>query len=422
MHYGDALSSSFQSILSHKLRSFLTLLGIIIGVMAVVTMFSSVYAIQALIQKNMEGLGWNYSLIITPTTVRQERQTNRFMQFRRTPQSIANLNYGDYLAIRDNIQYRSIYGMLELPSMEKINNKDIQVRIRATNPQFFITKSYPIGRGRYFSDHEEQNSIPVAVLGHHFAREHFGDADPVDRMINLGAHRFRIIGVLAGDALNETTGMNFNAWERDEDLRAVYIPLRYGTQYLSPLKVVNYIYVQAHTERDYEILKTEVRQLMLARHNMYPNFSFQDIGSFLLRINEEIDNYMRKWNLTLSAIASISLIVGGIGLFSTLLISIQERMLEIGVRKSIGATEKDIFVYFIFEALALALIGAFLGIAFAWLALSALSNAIKVPLYLPLEGVTLGILFSCAVGFVSGLYPALKASRIDPVQAIYYAE
>ncbi len=422
MHYGDALNSSFQSILSHKLRSFLTLLGIIIGVMAVVTMFSSVYAIQALIQKNMEGLGWNYSLIITPAIVQQERQTNRFMQFRRTPQSVANLNYDDYLAIRDNIHYRSIYGMLELSSMEKINNKDIQVRIRATNPQFFITQSYPIGRGRYFSDHEEQNSMPVAVLGHHFAREHFGDADPVDRMINLGTHRFRIIGVLAGDALNETVGMNFNAWERDEDLRAVYIPLRYGTQYLSPLKVVNYIYVQAQTETDYDILKTEVRQLMLARHNMYPNFSFQDIGSFLLRINEEIDNYMRKWNLTLSAIASISLIVGGIGLFSTLLISIQERMLEIGVRKSIGATEKDIFVYFIFEALALALIGAFLGIAFAWLALSALSTAIKIPLYLPYEGVTLGILFSCAVGFVSGLYPALKASRIDPIQAIYYAE
>lgn len=421
MHYGDALGSSIQSILSHKLRSFLTLLGIIIGVMAVVTMFSSVYAIQALIQKNMEGLGWNNSLIITPAMTQPE-QDRRLMQFRRTPQSVAGLNYEDYIAIRDNTRYRSIYGMLELPSLEKINNKDIQVRIRATNPQFFITKSYAIGRGRYFSDYEEQNSLPVAVLGHLFVQEHFGGVDPVGRVITLSSHRFRVVGVLAGDALSEGNGMNFNSWEQDEDLRAVYIPLRYGAQYLSPTKIVNYIYVQAHSELDYELLKTEVRQLMLARHNMYPNFSFQDIGAVLFKINEEIDNYMRKWNITLSAIASISLIVGGIGLFSTLLISIQERMLEIGVRKSIGATEKDIFFYFILEALTLALIGAFLGIAFAWLALSAMSSAIKVPLYLPYEGVTLGILFSCLIGFVSGLYPALKASRIDPIQAIYYAE
>jgi len=421
MHYGDALGSSIQSILKHKLRSFLTLLGIIIGVMAVVTMFSSVYAIQALIQRNMEGLGWNYSLIITPA-IGQQEQDRRFLRFRRTPQNVANLSYEDFIAIRDNIDYRSIYGMLEIPSMEKLNGKEIQVRIRATNQQFFHTKSYPIGRGRYFNAFEEQNSIPVAVLGYHFAQEHFADTDPLDKTVTFAGHRFRIIGILAKDALNGSGGLQFNTGERDEDLKAVYIPLRYGIQYLSPLKMVNYIYVQAHSEEDYGILKTEVRQLMLARHNMYPNFSFQEIGAFLLRINEEIDNYMRKWNITLSAIASISLIVGGIGLFSTLLISIQERMLEIGVRKSVGATEKDIFFYFILEALTLALLGSFLGIAFTWLALSAMSRAIDVPLYLPYEGVSLGILFSLAVGFVSGLYPALKASRIDPIQAIYYSE
>jgi len=129
---------------------------------------------------------------------------------------------------------------------------------------------------------------------------------------------------------------------------------------------------------------------------------------------------MEKWNITLIAIASISLIVGGIGLFSTLLISIQERMTEIGVRKSVGATEKDIFYYFIFEALALALLGALLGILLAWIALSLISKAIDFPLYLPVQGVLVGLFFSLVTGFVSGLYPALKAASVDPIKAIYY--
>jgi len=114
--------------------------------------------------------------------------------------------------------------------------------------------------------------------------------------------------------------------------------------------------------------------------------------------------------------------VGGIGLFSTLLISIQERMTEIGVRKSIGATDRDIFVYFILEAIMLATLGALLGIALAWLILTLIGKAISFPLYLPLQGVALGLFFSILTGFLSGLYPAIRAASIDPIQAIYYFE
>jgi putative ABC transport system permease protein len=112
--------------------------------------------------------------------------------------------------------------------------------------------------------------------------------------------------------------------------------------------------------------------------------------------------------------------VGGIGLFSTLLISIQEKMLEIGVRKSIGATEKDIFFYFIFEAITLAILGALLGILLASLALLGMQSAFKIPMPMPVQGLALGMFFSILIGFLSGLYPALKASKLDPIKAIYY--
>lgn len=423
MHFRDGVHSAIQSILNHKLRSLLTLTGIVIGVLAVVTMFSSVYALKALIKNNMEDMGWNYSLIVTPgyDTSDNNNTTSR-SSIRRAKQSIRSLNYGDYEALRDNLTLKSIYGMIESTSLFRIGNKTRNVRLRATNAEFFRNKTYKIGQGRYFNDYENENSMAVAVLGYHFALEYFPGKKPVGEYLQLGSHRFKIVGVLAADALDGGNGMNFNTWERKEDLKAVYVPLKYGARYLGTGGTVHQVYMQAASESAYSSLKKDARQLLLSRHNMYPNFSFMDVGDFLLSITNEIDKFMKKWNITLIAIASISLIVGGIGLFSTLLISIQERMSEIGIRKSIGATETDIFFYFIFEALALAFWGAVSGVGFAWLLITIIAKAIHFPLYLPIQGVAVGIGFSLLIGFASGVYPALKAAHIDPIQAIYYRE
>lgn len=419
MHFGDALKSSLLSIYNHKLRSLLTLLGIVIGVMAVVTMFSSIYAIQSLVEKNMEGMGWNYSLLITPG----EPQTGMVKgknKFLKANQSVPDPNYADYELLKNETKHRSIYGMIETTSLFRVKNKDIQVSLRATNSEYFKNKSYAIYRGRYFNAYEDINAIPVALLGYYFAEEQFGSKDPVGESIRLGKNRYKVIGVLDKDRLNSGNGMNFNNWERENDLKAVYVPLNYGASYLSSNRRMSYIYVQAKTEAEFIKLKTQCRQLLLSRHNMFQNFSFVDIGALMLTITKEMEAMMKKWNITLFAIASISLIVGGIGLFSTLLISIQERMLEIGIRKSIGASEGDIFFYFIFEALTLALCGAMMGVGLAWMALLGMQKAFSIPMVLPMEGVAIGTGFSLLIGFVSGLYPSLKAAKIDPIQAIYY--
>ena len=421
MHVADAISSSLQSIFNHKLRSLLTLIGIVIGVMAVVTMFSSVYALKALIKKNMEGMGWNNSIIITPGGT-ESKQNLRRQLFRRNQQSGQTLDFSDYEALKTQTDHKSIYGMIESSSIYRLGNKDVQVRLRATDEAFFENKSYKLLSGRYFNNYENQNRLPVAVLGYYFAEEQFGTKDPLGQAITLGKQPYRVVGVLNKDELNSGNGMNFNNWERMDDLKAVYVPLTYGAQYLSPNKGIHYIYLQSKTEFDFAALKTRARQILLSRHNMYPVFSFMDVGDFLLQINKEIDSTMKKWNITLSAIASISLIVGGIGLFSTLLISIQERMTEIGIRKSLGARDGDIFLYFIFEALTLAFTGAMLGIFVSWLAILGMEKAIKMPLYLPIQGIALGTAFSLLIGFLSGLYPALKAANIDPIKAIYYFE
>ena len=423
MNIKDGINSAFQSIFSHKLRSLLTLTGIVIGVLAVVTMFSSVYAIKALIKKNMEGMGWDNSIIIFPGSGNIDLETGKTRsKIRRAKQNVPPLNYDDYLALKENLNYKCIYGTISKQSLYRVGNKINNIILRATEVEFFQNKSYPISKGRYFNAYEAENNIPVAVLGYHFAEEYFKDKDPIGQVLVLGSQRFTIVGVLASDVLNTGNGMNFDPWQREWDLKAVYVPLKYGATYLSPARMIHQIYIQSNSSEDYAKVKNEARQILLARHNMYPNFQFMDIGDMILNITQEINKFMDKWNITLIAIASISLIVGGIGLFSTLLISIQERMTEIGIRKSIGATEQDIFFYFIFEALALAFTGAVIGVILAWILITLIASAIKFPLYLPMQGVVVGIGFSLLIGFLSGLYPAWKATGIDPIQAIYYRE
>ncbi len=155
---------------------------------------------------------------------------------------------------------------------------------------------------------------------------------------------------------------------------------------------------------------------------MARDFAYNDVGAFMLKITTEINEMMKKWNVTLSAIASISLLVGGIGLFSTLLISINERMKEIGIRKSIGATDMDIFLLFILEAIILALIGALMGIIFSSLLIFGISTALDFNFPIPIQGIMLGLGFAVVIGIFSGLFPAIKASKIDPIEAIYYFE
>ncbi|MBW6515229.1 MAG: ABC transporter permease [Candidatus Cloacimonetes bacterium] len=421
----DSFKSSFINIFAHKLRSFLTLIAIIIGIFSVVVMFSSVYGIKKFITQNVEQMGWNNSIIIYPSEGHQTTVSSRlgvgrrFMYMRR---QVKPLDLSDMQVLRSNVEYKHLYAMIDSWSRINLDNRQDWVRLRATNLDYFITKTYPIAKGRFFNHFEQRSASKVAVVGHNFAQKYFPDSEPMGEIITLGANRYKIIGVLADDVLNLGPGMNFNEWERRQDLEAVYIPLSTGALYLRQDNAIDYIYIQSHDTESYNHMKNRTRQILLANHKMGHNFSFQDVGAQMVTITEELDNFMEKWNITLTTIASISLIVGGLGLFSTMLISISERMLEIGIRKSVGATSRDIFIHFILESLILALIAAVIGISLALLGLTAVSMALKFTFPAVPEGILLGIGFALVIGFLSGLYPALKASEINPIEAIYYNE
>jgi len=422
MHLMENVGSSFQNILTHKMRSTLTLLGILIGVFAVVTMFSTVYGLKQLISQKMEKMGWNNSLIIYPSTGNEKSKSKRRkFRFRYINREAKPLMLDDYQMLKSEVDSKSIYGYIN--SWQRFLHKDNEewLRLNATNNEFFKNKTYILKDGRYFNAFEEANALKVCVIGHYFAEEYYKGVNPLGKYITVGQSRYKIIGVLDKDELNKT-GMDFNSWERKHDLRAVYIPLSTGAKYLRADNAIDYIYVQSHDSSSFWTLKTKVTQLLLAKHKMAHDFSFNDVGAMMYQITNEIGEMMKKWNIMLSAIASISLIVGGIGLFSTLLISINERMTEIGIRKSIGAKDNDIFSLFIIESIVLSLLGAFAGIGLSVMLISIAAKQIDFNFPIPWEGVLLGISFSLVIGLLSGLYPAIKASRIDPIKAIYYFE
>ncbi|MDP8232512.1 MAG: ABC transporter permease [Candidatus Zophobacter franzmannii] len=420
MHIRDSFNSSFQTIVSHKLRSFLTLIGIVIGVMAVVTMFSAIDGMKRYVKDNMEKMGWDNSIIITPST--QQNYWSMRYRYRKQKRNVEPLNYKDYTLLTDSLSIKMSYGMIEENSNFVYDGQKKFVKLRATTNDFLINKTYEIGKGRMFSNFEEKNSVKVCIVGYYFAKKYFKNKTPLNQAIKLGNQQYRIVGILADDPLgrNKSMNFNFNSWERKADLRAVYLPLSTGAKHLRSSGAIDYIYIQAPDLESYKGLKNRARQLLLSTHNMYSNFGFQNVGSFLMQITEQTGKIMDKFNVTLSIIASVSLLVGGIGLFSTLLISITERMKEIGIRKSIGATSGDIFFYFIAEALSLSLLGASGGVGLAMILLKLFSGVVGMPFNIPVLGIMLGVGFALLIGFISGLYPAVKAAKINPIQAIFY--
>jgi len=365
----------------------------------------------------MDKLGWNNSLTIS-TDLKQDTD-DKTMYMRRTPRP---LDMDDYKALANSLNYKHIYGTVEGWDNFIWKETKGRVQLKGTDNDFFQVQTYPLEKGRLFNRFEVENARKVCILGPNFVTRYLHSARRLlGEYITIGKQRYEIVGILDEDQLNKG-GFNFNNWSRRWDLRAVYIPLSTAARYLRSNQQIDQIYIQAHDEKSYDNLKTRARQTLLTRHQMSHDFSFGDLGSFALKITKEINEMMQKWNVTLFAIASISLIVGGIGLFSTLLISINERMTEIGIRKSIGATEKDIFLYFIFESIILSLIGAVIGIIISAFLVNAVSTALQTNFPLPLEGVLIGIGFALFIGIVSGLYPSIKASKIDPIKAIFYLE
>lgn len=398
----------WRAIWAHRLRSLLTLTGIVFGAASLVAMFSIVSSIKTMVLADFEKFGTKTTFEFEARTSESGRAIDHSSKGLRAPER-------DSLLALDLVR-RGSAGI----SGERVGRAGLEPRRYPTlgiHPDYLRMRHMTLVRGRPLADLDVVGRVSVAVLGVRAARELFGEADPIGREFLLDGHRFQTVGVV------EAPRFRLVPAEFDFLERRIYIPV---TTYLSRFagdRSVHFIALGAPT---YELVGPALRDAearLLGLHRRVPDF---EIDNNAAEYGEDLamaNTITTGWNIVLGAIAVISLLIGGIGLFSILQVSVRERVREIGIRKSVGADDRDIRHEFLMESMILAATGGLLGIALGaglCLGAQAIAATFGRQWFIPISpvGATIGLVFSLLIGLIFGIYPARRAAELDPVTAI----
>ena len=399
---------AFETIRSHKMRAFLTVLGVIIGTGTIIGVSAILTGFDASITSVLRSFGPN-SIIVFKFPVGP--RTGRLTPEERTRK---NLTYQNAVDIRERCR-----AVEDVSTMLFPNNGPINVHYRGNDMYdvnlFGVEEAYARGGqvdihvGRFFTDEESRRKMPVVVIGQDLEKGLFANVDPIGKVINVDGHEFAVIGTMLRPAAS---------FFGDTDNRVL---LPYGSmQKMYPNARENAIVVTALTGRLPEAIDEVRTVLRIDRHVAY-----NKPDNFALSTAEQMVSDFRQITamtfLVMAVLSSIGLLVGGIGVMNIMLVSVTERTYEIGIRKAIGARRSDILIQFLLEAAALTGLGGVVGIAFGWV-ISIISRLVftSIPASVPMWAAVTGIVMSVGVGLFFGIWPANKAARLDPVVALRY--
>ncbi len=408
----EAVRSALRSLAANKLRSALTMLGIIIGVGAVITLLSVGQGVEAYVRAQFESIGTNV-LFVIPGQLQEGPPSARS----RTPRP---LTMGDAEALKDPVRAPDVVAVApEVQRYARISHgkKETVVQVRGVNLDYFQVRNWSVAEGRLFTEQEITGQARVAVLGQMARERLFGDADPLGQTVRLNNMPFKVIGVM-----EEKGGGSAGS----EDLTA-FVPITTAQTRLFHVRTyrgeytVSAILISAASEDAMDAAAQEITEILRERHNI----QYLDEDDFTVISQKDLisifGDITRVLTIFLGAIAAISLIVGGIGIMNIMLVSVTERTREIGLRKAVGARRSDILLQFLIEAIVLSLIGGFVGI------LLGVSGALAVTQFagdfqarVTVEAIALATGFSAAVGLFFGIYPATRAARLHPIEALRY--
>jgi putative ABC transport system permease protein len=397
MTFAKLVHASARSILRNKMRSFLTSLGIIIGVCSVIVMVAVGAGSQAQIQKQISSMGTNLIMVMPP---RGPREANR-------------LEMSDVQKLRKEASYLSaITGEVRLSSSKVVGGSGSwSTSVYGIEPDYVVIKDWAVDSGEFFTDRDLNARAKVAVLGSTVAEELFPGDDPVGQSIRIGSTPFTIVGVLASKG---STGMG-----NDQD-DVVMVPLDTALKRLTHSTSISSIQMSAVREDLMAEAQAEVTTILREAHRL----SAADDDDFNVMNQAEIIATASQTSQTLTtllaAIAGVSLIVGGIGIMNIMLVSVTERTREIGIRMSVGARKRDILLQFLSESVILSLMGGVIGILLA-LGLSwVLEHVMGMPTLVDPAIIAASVGFAAAVGIFFGFYPARKAANLYPIDALRY--
>jgi putative ABC transport system permease protein len=411
MRPSEFLHVAWESIYRNKTRSLLTMLGIIIGVAAVIVMISISAGTEATIEEQITGLGSNL-IFVTPNFT----QGGAFG--RGSPGGAGGLVYDDAAAIAEGVN--GVVGVtVEQGSTETIKAGNVildGVSILGTTPDFPSVRDMEMEQGRYFNQKEVDQKQKVAILGYSLAQELFGEVDAIGQIVTVGTTKLTVIGVFKEKGL---------VGDMDYDGR-LYLPIKVVFQKFTPSQFARFlgdrvrvIYIEVESQKTLDDIILQIELLLAKLHDVSlesPDFSVttqQDI----IQTQEATTAAFRN---LLAWVAGVSLIVGGIGIMNIMLVSVTERTREIGIRQAVGATPNDIRWQFLTEALLLSLVGGLIGVLAGMGGSWAFGTVSEMRTVIVPTSILLAFISATVVGVFFGYYPANKAAQLDPIEALRY--
>jgi len=401
MKFKDIANETYSSLSANKVRSGLTMLGIVIGIASVIAMVSIGNGAKVSIQSSIEGLGSNL-LTIIPGVVQPGRGI--VSSGRGASQTLKNEDI-DILKNISGVQYISP----EVSSRFQVvaNGNNTNTTITGANPDYMIVHNLTIANGNFITDANQRSIGRQAILGATVATDLFGDQDPLGKTIRINKVNFNVVGIL-----NAKGGTGFSG---PDDM--IFVPLSTMQKILSGMDYLSMMAVSVTDKNQMAEVKNLITFALLEKHRVdEADFSIISQEDILGTLTTVIDTF----TLFLAAIASISLLVGGIGIMNMMLTTVTERTKEIGLRKAIGAKKSDINTQFLSEAIVLTFIGGFLGIILGWLICLLVTSTGLVQTQVSLSSVLLAFGVSTAIGIVFGYYPARRAGMLNPIDALRY--
>jgi putative ABC transport system permease protein len=403
--FRESIIIALEGLKSNKLRSILTMLGIIIGVGAVIAMVSIGMGVQQKVQSSIASLGSNLLIVMPgsnapPGTVRLAAGSNITLtnqDAKAIQKQVAGINY---VLPAVSSQYQVIYG-----------NQNWKTSVQGTTTDFLAVRNYALSAGSFFSSRDDDSRARVAVLGQTVAANLFGGASPVGKMIRINKAPFRVVGVLA------SKGQSSMGQDQDD---LVIVPLATAQDRLMGISYLNNISIQAKNSEVIDKVQEDVTSLLRTRHRLAAtvenDFTVRNMTALMATMTETTGTI----TVLLGNIAAISLLVGGIGIMNIMLVSVTERTREIGIRKALGATFNNVLMQFVIEAIAISvtggLFGIFVGVAGARI-ISLVAGWNTVIAWWAIVG-AFGV--SVLIGLFFGIYPARKAALLDPIEALRY--